>query len=63
MNTTRLFTGLVKLIGLLIAVRFGLLEGIILGGKPDTQALLVAAFMMTGATGADSIIDRLGAKK
>jgi Na+/citrate or Na+/malate symporter len=55
MRLTRLFTGLVKVTGLLIAIRFGLLEGLILGGHPDAQMLLVAAFMMSGAQGVDAL--------
>jgi hypothetical protein len=56
MRLTRLFTGLVKVTGLLIAVRFSLLEGIILPGKPDAQMVLLAAFLITGAQGTDALV-------
>jgi hypothetical protein len=41
--------------GLLLAIRFGLLEGIVLPGRPDPQMLLIAAFLLTGAQGVDTL--------
>lgn len=55
MRVTRIFSGLTRLMGLLLAIRFGLLEGIVLPGRPDPQMLLIAAFLLTGAQGVDTL--------
>jgi hypothetical protein len=60
MTPTRVFTAAVRATGLLIAIRFGLLEGTVLSGNPDPQMLMIAAVLISGAQGAEAIAGVIG---